>query len=445
MTKSRLSKRKIIIISAIVIAVIAVIISLAFLLPLTKTDEMKYNDAKSALTSGDYGKAYNLFRQIKGYKDTNNYLSGFEITFEKLSADLDGKQLSTTRVFDDKNRVVEQVVDNFGKHTKTNWYYNDNDILIKETKVTESDDSYEEVVKTYNENGALSESISYDKDGEEKHRETNTYDSDGNLIKTVGENYKKVYHITEYIYENGNKVKQIATAYDGESYEGVSEFFYDENNKLIKEISTEPSGTTTVTEYQNDLIIKQQRTNKDDRVISDSEYQYDDKGNILQQTLLIVDQQSSYKYTYDEDGNQLTETYKKGDSTTVTEKTYYKNSKIMKSAIQKYYSHEGAEPETQNEFYFTNRGDKLKTIIYIDGKIYTTDYTYDNAGNTVKIIDCWERAGGDGEETIVTTTYTYDSYGNMLSSTDTYSNGDVTKSIFEYTGVKVIYHPDTKE
>ena len=436
-------KKKIIITSAIIFAVIAVILSLVFLLPLTKTDEMKYSEAKSALTSGDYGKAYNLFRQIKGYKDTNDYLYNFEITFEKYSATLDEKQLSITRVFDDKNRVTEQIEDKFGELTKTNWYYNDNDILIKETKVSGSDDSYEEVVKTYNENGALSESISYDKDGEEKHRETNTYDSDGNLIKTVRENYKKIYHTIEYIYENGNKVKQIATAYDDESYEGVSEFFYDENNKLIKEISTEPSGTTTVTEYQNDLIIKQQRTNKDGKIISDSEYQYDDKGNILQQTLLIVDQQSSYKYTYDEDGNQLTETYKKGDSTTVAEKTYYKNSKIMKSAIQKYYSHEGAEPEIQNEFYYTNRGDKLKTIIYSDGIIYTTDYTYDNAGNTVKIIDCWERAGG--KTTTITTTQTHDDYGNILTMTEAYNNGDVIEYIYEYSGMKIIYHPDTKE
>ena len=436
-------KKKIIITSAIVFAVIAVILSLVFLLPLTKTDEMKYNDAKSALSSGDYGKAYNLFRQIKGYKDTNDYLSGFEITFEKYSATLDEKQLSITRVFDDKNRVTEQIEEKFGELTKTNWYYNDNDILIKETKVSGSDDSYEEVVKAYNEKGALSESVSYDKDGEEKHRETNTYDSDGNLIKTVSENYKKIYHTIEYIYENGNKVKQIATAYDDESYEGISEFFYDENNKLIKEISTEPNGTTTVTEYQNDLIIKQQRTNKDGEIISGSEYQYDDKGNILQQDLLIVDQQSSYKYTYDEGGNQLTETYKKGNSTTVREKTYYENSNIMKSAIQKYYSHDGAEPEIQNEFYYTNRGDKLKTIIYSDGVIYTTDYTYDNAGDTVKIIDCWEREGG--ETTTITTTQTHDDYGNILTMTEAYNNGDVNEYIYEYSGLKIIYHPDTKE
>lgn len=436
-------KKKIIITSAIVFAVIAVILSLVFLLPLTKTDEMKYNDAKSALSSGDYGKAYNLFRQIKGYKDTNDYLSGFEITFEKYSATLDEKQLSITRVFDDKNRVTEQIEEKFGELTKINWYYNDNDILIKETKVSGSDDSYEEVVKAYNEKGALSESVSYDKDGEEKHRETNTYDSDGNLIKTVSENYKKIYHTIEYIYENGNKVKQIATAYDDESYEGVSEFFYDEDNKLIKEITTEPSGITTVTEYQNGLIIKQQRTNKDGEIISGSEYQYDDKGNILQQDLLIVDQQSSYKYTYDEDGNQLTETYKKGDSTTVREKTYYENSNIMKSAIQKYYSHDGAEPEIQNEFYYTNRGDKLKTIIYSDGVIYTTDYTYDNAGNAVKIIDCWER---EGDETMtITTTQTHDDYGNILTMTEAYNNGDVNEYIYEYSGLKIIYHPDTKK
>ena len=436
-------KKKIIIRSTIVFAVIAVILSLVFLLPLTKTDEMKYNDAKSALSSGDYGKAYNLFRQIKGYKDTNDYLSGFEITFEKYSATLDEKQLSITRVFDDKNRVTEQIEEKFGELTKINWYYNDNDILIKETKVSGSDDSYEEVVKAYNEKGALSESVSYDKDGEEKHRETNTYDSDGNLIKTVSENYKKIYHTIEYIYENGNKVKQIATAYDDESYEGVSEFFYDENNKLIKEISTEPNGTTTVTEYQNGLIIKQQRTNKDGEIISGSEYQYDDKGNILQQDLLIVDQQSSYKYTYDKDGNQLTETYKKGNSTTVREKTYYENSNIMKSAIQKYYSYEGAEPEIQNEFYYTNRGDKLKTIIYSDGVIYTTDYTYDNAGDTVKIIDCWER---EGDETMtITTTQTHDDYGNILTMTEAYNNGDVNEYIYEYSGIKIIYHPDTKE
>ncbi len=444
MKEKGLSKRKIII-PAICLAGVTLFATLLFIFlqSTAKTDEMKYNDAKSALTSGDYAKAYNLFRQIKGYKDTNDYLSGFEITFEKMSADLDGKQANITRVLDDKDRVIEQVEEHFGEHTKTNWYYNDNDMLIKKTKVTESDDSYEEVVKTYNENGALSESVSYDKDGEEKHRETNTYDSDGNLIKTVVENYKKIYHITEYIYENGNKVKQIATAYDGESYEGVSEFFYDENNKLIKEISTEPGGVTTVTEYENDLIIKQQRTNKDGRVILDSEYQYDDRGNILQQNQLIVDQQSSYKYTYDENGNQLTVTYRKGDSTTVTEKTYYENSNVVKSAIQKYYSHDGAEPETQNEFYYTNRGDKLKTIIYSDGIIYTTDYTYDNAGNAVKIINRWERTGG--ETTTITTTQTHDDYGNILTTKEAYNNGDVIECIYEYSGVKIIYHPDTKE
>ncbi|MBE6880739.1 MAG: hypothetical protein E7490_07915 [Ruminococcaceae bacterium] len=217
------------------IAVVAIALALAatvatllfvFLTPPQKTDEEKYNEAKTFLAEGDYNNAYLLFRETVDYADSADYLKDFRVEIGEKTTD------SET-----------------GKTT--------------------------EVYKR-NEDGKLIE-VQHIKNGKESSNELYTYDEKGNMTSHIA---GLASHKTEYIYdENDNITKK--TEYSDDSFLFSTEYIYDDNNELIKEIYSDENSTIT-SEYSNGLVIKRIYKSLLAEVPNhESKYFYDNSGNIL--------------------------------------------------------------------------------------------------------------------------------------------------------------------
>ncbi|MBE6880741.1 MAG: hypothetical protein E7490_07925 [Ruminococcaceae bacterium] len=418
-------KKKIIIISAIVIAVIAVIISLAFLLP-QKTDEEKYNEAKTFLAEGDYNNAYLLFRQIKGYADSSDFLEDFEVICEKKIITSDNSKI--TKTFNKDGKPLETINDN-GRNIHKEIY-------------------------TYDENGNPTSSI-MSKDGIELSKSECNYDEDGNLLKKT-EQQEDILLIWENTYENGYPVKKVYKYYpvnsDKSTYVSTSELFYDNNNQLIKvvEVTVDSMVSQTITsEYNNGLVAKEFIECKELSYNAEITYTYDNAGNLLTKHCKNSDGHDYYerKCTYNEKGKLLTEINL--DSANVERynlQNVYSADGILKERIEVVRTlwDENEYHTDKTHSYYDDKGNVVKEETDSTYNFVVRDYTYDNMNNLIKEVYSSYDKESDGsvsdEADIITETYTYDSYGNMLSETYEYSDKKTT-SRYEYTGITVIYNP----
>ncbi len=417
-------KKKIIIISAIVIAVIAVIISLAFLLP-QKTDEEKYNEAKTALAEGDYAKAYNLFRETKGYADSSDFLEDFEVICEKKIITSDNSK--TTETFNKDGKLLEEII--------------------------ETGKKIEKYVNTYDENGNPL-TYTFTKDGIKIAGFECSYDKDGNLLKK-SEQQRNTLLYWENTYENGRPVEKIykyTTSEDDPTYISSSELFYDSNNQLIKIIETIVDGTITqtiTTEYSNGLIIKEFLKSEELSYSSEITYTYDNSGNLLTKHFKSSDGYDYYeqKCTYNEKGKLLTQINL--DSANVERynlQNVYSADGILKEQIEvtRTLWDENEYHTNKTHRYYDDKGNVVKEETDSTYDFVVRDYTYDNMNNLIKEVYSSYDKESDGsvsdEAYIITHTYTYDSYGNPLSETSEYSDKKTTTR-YEYTGITVIYNP----
>ncbi len=217
-------------------------------------------------------------------------------------------------------------------------------------------------------------------------------DSDQNILvaKTTTEEgyfesfvYNKKERITEYINHRGEKTT----------------YWYDENKRTVKEVL--PDGSTI-------------------------EYEYDDKGNVIERKV----NGNPVQYSYDSNGNKTRTLYSDG----AFEEWQYNDF----SEIEKFRDRDGVVFEIRRDL-------KGNVIALIRGGIPVRDYEYNSSGLLVK-----ETVHSSEEEVTV---YQYDKYGNVVSrkkngltETFTYDNrnriteaaaGDLYKETREYTASKV--------
>ena len=184
----------------------------------------------------------------------------------------------------------------------------------------------------YDDKGRKTLLVSYmavnDEEYSEEYRTSYEYDESGKLIKAVSTMDGKTVSVTEYEYKNGLCVSE--NNYEGESFV-ISEYKYeyDDSDRISRCVRIDHiEGDTTENRYtytSDGLLLADLSYGTDGKVISRTEYSYDDKGNAVKLSVYNAMGEpmssTSKEYTYDDLGNikRCVVTHSDGSKGTTTE------------------------------------------------------------------------------------------------------------------------------
>ena len=281
-------------------------------------------------------------------------------TVETKTVEADGSTFVSHYVTDENGRATEIKEEDSNGYTCTRTYtYDENGNEIRST-YTASDGSNTETVNTYNESGYTlhAETTGVNADGSDAAFVSDfEYDAENRMLKSSCKNAEGVEETTEYEYDaNGKLVKEIFVS-DGKRTERVSTF--DENGNEIEYLVTEPDGKT-------------HRTTK----------QYDANGNCMRSEY-NGDYKSVDVYFYNEDGREIYNRYDAWFTEGEVAHTYSVNTTA--------YNQMGHETSYTTASY--------------DGSCYSTASTYDLFGNILKMTSTYLNPDGSSTYTVRTSTY----------------------------------------
>lgn len=286
----------------------------------TAEKETKYNEGLQMISIGNYAGAYEIFKTLGDYKDSETFLSKFAWFPTVVNYDLSDRSGVMTVTLGENNLPTRAVSDgvlgieghtlkysatgNLKKHEIT---YN-GDVC---TYAYTHDLSNNMIMAEYSVNGTVSKvhNYSYDPQGrlefeffEEngviQYDCNNYYDDNGNLtkseVKTPDVDYVYIYNYDA----DGNKISERGEGTNGSWY--TIEYTYDENGKLTKERYAESDFSGTVI------------------------YTYDDDGNCIKEECAYHDgTKDVLTREYDANGNVTKEVFTEADGTTQTVETQY--------------------------------------------------------------------------------------------------------------------------
>jgi hypothetical protein len=138
----------------------------------------------------------------------------------------------------------------------------------------------------YDSKGFLTETIIYDPEGKVQATFSYDYDNNGRRSKTSRfENGKLVNYYTYVYNEHGNKIKAERFNSSGE----IEEYYiyeYDDDGNLVSEEWYSAPGEKIYSienDYQNGLKTKSSTFDENEKMIYEYVYQYDQKGNIVEE------------------------------------------------------------------------------------------------------------------------------------------------------------------
>ncbi len=279
----------------------------------------------------------------------------------------------------------------------------------------------------------------------------NIYDENGRLIKTIDADG----NVLTYNHDIDGREETI-TDRNG----GVTRYTYDHNGNVTSQ--TDPMGNTVKSTYDENGNL----SSKTDALGNVTNYSYDERGNMLELTdaegntvtnaynskgfvtsinamgidimSVTYDEKGNTSSTVDALGNEINYSYdNRGHLKSVTDEigTYMNMTYDSKGNVITATNGAG----TTAEFTYDSDGNCLsKTLTYTSegvSKTVTENYTYDEAGNLIKIID------SDGN---ITTTE-YNSMGKVSVATD--EKGRQTSYDYDDLGnlVKITYADGTSE
>lgn len=246
------------------------------------------------------------------------------------------------------------------------------------------------------------------------------YDDNGNLIKQINSN-----SIWSYTYdENGNKI--TFTSEKNGSIENNTTWTYDRNNNVLTEHQETNSGVWDYAyTYDNKGNLLTSRTDNSDGSYSLQTYTYNDAGKLINMTNEDNGSSYEYSYTYDDHGNILTQTYN-GGSVKNYSYTYDDNGNVLekvetndKGKVTRTWTYDSdgtLTNETSTIWEKNYAYDEYGNLIhedYVETGGYTLDtrwnYIYDEKGNVLSMTK------SKNGQVVQTESYTYDEYGNVLT------------------------------
>ncbi len=184
---------------------------------------------------------------------------------------------------------------------------------------------------TYDENGNVIEDERFDAQGNPEEKEVKSYDDEGRLTESKSILHGEVAEHKSYEYQNGKLKREYVhyvdgakdtIAYEYEDGELKEKLFYDEDQELEKSISfeREPGKLSEITKDEDGGVIEEkQQVYEDDLLVEESytdhfsgtsyrvKYSYDDSGK--EKASQRFDSEGglleSVEKTYDEDGNLI--------------------------------------------------------------------------------------------------------------------------------------------
>ena len=214
---------------------------------------------------------------------------------------------------------------------------------------------------------------------------------------------------TDYVSYNGMNLPISETTMRPDA-QAICKFEYDDKGNITKQImivNTESDPTVSTYEYTYDSKgnLMTGHYVGHDGYSATYTFKYDEKGNMVEQT--YVDESSTYEYfmAYDENGNMIRQETVFGDMNQVLDISYT----------------------------FDEKGRATKEVCtYPDGSQESVDYAYDQNGNRIKYLF----TESDGDQSFYD--YTYDANGNVIKEVFTDEDGSVQVVETEY---ELLYIP----
>ena len=281
------------------------------------TQAARYEEAISLIESGKYTSAYNIFKELGDYKDSEAYLSRFHYVIVDASVTFQSEEDWSKTIlkftYNDKNlpsRISSYSTDS---SYYTDYTYDDRGNLVKE----------------HYGNGEYQRSVDY------------LYDTNGNLIKEIETVMGKSQVLKEYTYDENNRMITQSRP----NYGILTEYSYDQNGKLIKQI--EKNGDSEDSWYSTD-------------------YFYDEGGNLIRTLRVDGNHQTRTDYVYDENGKLIKETFTDGDIVNyVMDMTYDENGNLSKAVITQSWSIQTIEIKLYELVYIPyDLSDTVLDLIY---------------------------------------------------------------------------------
>lgn len=335
-----------------VVAALAVLVGGFFLVTKLLIPASTYRRAEGLIASGDYERAYTLFRSLGNYRDAKDRLNDFLWVCDSYTVDdaaLD-KEISYHYSYDDAGNLLEKKTTVDGKTVTTTYTYDDK-------------------------GNELSCTVSTAEGTENSENTTYVYDANGNVLNAMTVDTAELSTEVVYAYdENGNRIKATKTLANGISDEWV--YIYDEQNNL--------------TEARRGKRVR---------------FLYDTDGNLVKKISLNNEGKNIGTYTYDEQGTLLSMTSDASDATILC--TLDRKGRVLTREYKNF------TPSSKEEYTYDSQGNVKKAVIDLFGaetthKEYT--YTYSKEGDVLTETVL----AGEGAEPRVNR-WTYDAYGNVLT------------------------------
>ncbi len=299
-----------------------------------ETPETKYNNALKLIKEGKYEAAAEILESIISYKDSEKLLSHFYYIQTRITINNGTETGGVKKILNSQNNITKVINTNFdGTNEIYDYSYDNYGNVIKQI-YTSFDGTITVYDYTYDTTGNKTKEIETDADGY-KTTKSYLYDTNGNKIKENWTFYGGEITV-DFIYDNNNLIKEVATASRGEK--SITDYTYDSDKNLIKRLTTTFSGSTEITLYT-----------------------YDESGNIIRASHASSDgDYESYDYMYNSDNVLIKTVYTDSDNNReILDYSYDANGCLIKSVI------------TQNNV-ITLTVDVKNTLVYIPSEITET-------------------------------------------------------------------------
>lgn len=268
----------------------------------------KYDWALALLEVENYKDSYALFENLGDYKDANRYFDRFQQIYLLIS------EISTdyTKEYQYRNgQLVEEQFKSSGISIITQYEYDaqGNTISIHYCQNGKEINTH---TYDYDANGNVTV-YHYYVDGLEQFTHAYEYDANGRVIKDTYDSFpspcwysyeydtngnkirEKLYYVGEedayysdqYEYDDNNQpTVQIREYSNGLKYSWTYENTYDEQNRMIKQVTTDSTGAveTVVYKYDSEGNCSYKKKNNDNGLVYEYHYQYDNDGNMIRKT-----------------------------------------------------------------------------------------------------------------------------------------------------------------